>query len=516
VWVRTDAPSRVEVLGHEQPTFTVEGHHFALVCVQGLSEPTPYEVLLDGEPTGRGGTIRPVREDAPLRICFGSCRRVAPHHPPYTLRPDEDGRGCEWDALRALALDVRAGGRPPDLFLHLGDQVYADDVDPATLAFIRARRDTSVAPGEEIADFAEYCELYRNSWSDPDVAPFLASVPGAMIFDDHDVHDDWNTSATWVERMRATDWWDRRVVSAFMSYWVHQHIGNLAPGDLGEVPLWAEARAGEDITDGLREFAYNADREVAGARWSFHRDLGRTRIVVMDSRAGRVLTPGRRRMLDDTEWRWVEDMSQGEHDHLIYASTLPVMLGPALHMIETWNEAVCDGAWGSLMARLGERVREAVDLEHWAAFRDSFIALEELMLAVAEGRLGGRPASVIALGGDVHHAYLARGVFEGAGEHAPVWQAVCSPMRNPLSRREQRAIRLGMSRRVAAVARALARSAGVKPTRLGWEIVSPGPMFDNQVATLDLDGRAARIRIETVDERGLHESYAQGLAPGPV
>jgi len=26
------------VLGHEQPTFTVAGHHFALVCVEGLSE----------------------------------------------------------------------------------------------------------------------------------------------------------------------------------------------------------------------------------------------------------------------------------------------------------------------------------------------------------------------------------------------------------------------------------------------------------------------------------------------
>ena len=514
--MRTDAPCRVGVLGHEQPTFTVDGHHFALVCIEGLSEPTPYEVLLDGESTGRIGVIRPVREDAPLRISFGSCRRVAPHHPPYTLRPDEDDRGCEWDALRALALDVRAGRRPPDLFLHLGDQVYADEVDPATLEFIRARRDTSREPGEEAADFDEYCELYRNSWADPDVAPFLASVPSAMIFDDHDVHDDWNTSQAWVERMRRTDWWDRRVVSAFMSYWVHQHIGNFAPEDLEGVPLWKEARAGGDITAALRDFAYEADREVEGKRWSFHRDLGRTRIVVMDSRAGRVLTPGARRMLDDGEWRWIEDMSRGDFDHVIYGSTLPVMLGPALHMAEAWNEAVCNGAWGSAAARVGERIREAVDLEHWSAFRESFISLEELMLAVAEGRHGERPASVTVLGGDVHHAYLAKGTFEGAGDHAPVWQAVCSPMRNPLSERERRVIRMGMSRRAAALARALARAAGVKPTRLGWDIVSPGPFFDNQVATLDLDGRAARLQIEKVDGRGLHETYTAELASAAV
>jgi len=30
--VRTDEPCRVEVLGHEQRTFTVAGHHFALVA----------------------------------------------------------------------------------------------------------------------------------------------------------------------------------------------------------------------------------------------------------------------------------------------------------------------------------------------------------------------------------------------------------------------------------------------------------------------------------------------------
>jgi hypothetical protein len=220
-------------------------------------------------------------------------------------------------------------------------------------------------------------------------------------------------------------------------------------------------------------------------------------------------------MLDDDEWGWIEEISGGDHDHVIYASTLPIMLGSALHMAEAWNEAVCDGAWGSTMARLGERIREAVDLEHWSAFRESFISLEELMLAVAQGRHGGQPACVVALGGDVHHAYLAQGTFAGAERHAPVWQAVCSPMRNPLSARERRAIRMGMSRGVAVAVKALARAAGVKPTRLGWKIVSSGPMFDNQVATIDVEGRAARLRIEKADERGLREAYSHTLA-GPV
>jgi len=51
VFVETDGPCEVEVLGHGEPTFRVEGHHYALVRIEGL-EPGghyEYEVALDGE-----------------------------------------------------------------------------------------------------------------------------------------------------------------------------------------------------------------------------------------------------------------------------------------------------------------------------------------------------------------------------------------------------------------------------------------------------------------------------------
>ncbi len=50
VWVETDGPCEVEVLGHTARTFHVSGHHYALVMVEGL-EPrseTEYQVALDG------------------------------------------------------------------------------------------------------------------------------------------------------------------------------------------------------------------------------------------------------------------------------------------------------------------------------------------------------------------------------------------------------------------------------------------------------------------------------------
>ena len=51
IWVETDAPCTVSVLGCEARTFCVEGHHYALVLCDGLEAGTitPYEVALDGE-----------------------------------------------------------------------------------------------------------------------------------------------------------------------------------------------------------------------------------------------------------------------------------------------------------------------------------------------------------------------------------------------------------------------------------------------------------------------------------
>jgi hypothetical protein len=47
VWVKTDAPCEVEVLGHRQRTFELEGHHFALVTVGAASAPPQLECVLE-------------------------------------------------------------------------------------------------------------------------------------------------------------------------------------------------------------------------------------------------------------------------------------------------------------------------------------------------------------------------------------------------------------------------------------------------------------------------------------
>jgi hypothetical protein len=514
VWVETSAPCEVEVLGAREPTFSVEGHHYALVSIAGL-EPGrtyPYEVRLDGrrhwpEPGSRfpPSVIRTFTPGAGLDIAFGSCRVALPHEPPYTLSPDQDERGREWDALYALALQMRREPpeRWPDKLLMLGDQVYVDEGSPAVRERIRATRDTSRAPGLGVADFEEYTWVYRESWGDPVIRWLLSTVPTAMVWDDHDMHDDWNMSAQWVREMRRQPWWHRRVEGGIMSYWLYQHLGNLAPAELRANDLFERVRAAADAGPVLREFARRADHEAEGTRWSHRRDWGRVRLVVVDSRAGRVLEDTRhvhhehkRAMIDDREWEWLVEQCTGDFDHLLIGSSLPILVMPGLHDLEAFSEAVCDGAWGERAIRWGERLRRHLDLEHWAAFQDSFHRMARLLEDVAAGRRGEPPASICLLGGDVHHAFLAEVAFRrGAGVRSRVVQAVCSPFRNDLDRRGRRVLRFAASRTGRVAAHALAAAAGVEDPGIRWRVVD-GPYFDNQVATLRIRGRRLEVDID--------------------
>ena len=56
-------------------------------------------------------------------------------------------------------------------------------------------------------------------------------------------------------------------------------------------------------------------------------------------------------------------------DHLVLAWTLPWPTLPGVHHLEGWDEAISEGAWRRPGKWIGERVRQILDLEHWAAFR---------------------------------------------------------------------------------------------------------------------------------------------------
>ena len=513
VWVQLDRPATVTVLGCSARTFEVAGHHYALVAVTGLEPDTtyPYDVTVDGDvvwpprisplPSSTLHTRGPASARR-HRIVFGSCRYAK-----VVSRKLATRLGI--DALDAFAAQTARRPREewPDALLLLGDQVYADELTPQNRRRIAGRRDRHPEwPDDEIVGFDEYVGLYRDSWSDPEVRWLLSCVPTAMIFDDHDVRDDWNTSAVWRRQMAAKPWWRERIRSALASYWVYQHVGNLPAEELAADPDYREVLAAEgDTWPLLAALADRADAETdgtKGVRFSFRWDLGTTRFVMIDSRNGRILDGGAHLMLGETEFRWVEeqvrDRAAGDVEHLVLGTSLPWLLPHAIGDVQSINQiAAARPGW---RGRLGETIRQVGDLEHWQAFRSSFDRFTRMVTAAATGP--DAPVSISVLSGDVHHSYAAQVDLPGPGDDrdsagflgaaAAVHQLTCSPVHNVVDWFIRPGFRLGWSRTIARATRWWAGRAGVPPLEVSWHRLA-GPLFGNTVAMLDLDGRHAEV-----------------------
>ncbi|GAA2012453.1 alkaline phosphatase D family protein [Nocardioides kribbensis] len=521
IWVETSDATSVTVSTTDEGggagpsaqarTWRVHGHHYALVELTGLQpgSRSAYTVSLDGaevwpppETPQEDSVIGTLLAGRPLHLLFGSCRVAVPHD-------EEHHESFGVDSLRTFGLHLirHPEQRRPDLMMFLGDQVYADETSESMRDFIAARRDPDQDPGWELQDYEEYAELYRLAWSDPANRWLLSTVPSAMIFDDHDIRDDWNTSVTWRRDMEATSWWKGRIVGGLASYWVYQHLGNLDAAGRAEDRVWQLVAGHEgpeelDLTQTLDELADLADREPTTYRWSYARTFDtQARLVVVDSRAARVLEPQLRSIIDDEEMAWLDSQMRGDVDHLLVGTSLPFLMAPGLHHTEAVVEAVAEGVWGKHVARLAEKLRRAVDIEHWAAFQDGFRKVGLMAREVAAGERGRAPVTVTFLSGDVHHSYLARAWPDpraGVEARSRIVQAVCSPIRNPLPT----VMRLAFSLGVRGKARPRGWVMGRRTLRspLHWE-VTDGPWFTNLLATLDVRPGGLSITWSTGEVR---------------
>ena len=516
VWVETDRPGDVEVLGSTSPTFAVADHHYAIVELPAQrSGSVAYTVQLDGRtvwpPAGdlaAAPRLRVGSADA-LHIMAGSCRQQAPE-PLWLGRSRTRFGQLGPDALATLAHEIREHGRTaPDLLLLTGDQVYADEQHPSVRAGLRRRRGGPPADGHpEVTSFDDYAWLYHQTWSHPLIRWLLSSVPSLMIFDDHDVIDDWNTSAQWVEEISAEPWWADRIRAALMSYWVYQHLGNLSPADRRADPLLQAVLAADDGETVLATMAEHLTGTEArlSRTWSFHHRTDLADLVVLDSRNARVLGPGRRSMLAPPDWDLVDRIvDDGDCDpadeaagcaappHLLVVSSVPWALPLGIHRLQQWVSHLADGGVAGSLARpaawIGEWARQAIDLEHWAAFGSSYEDLRR-RLARAARQVGNR--SVVVLSGDVHFGFIAR--IEVDCE-ASVHQVVASPLRQVEMSYERVARRLSMGRLGRRLLDRIARRSAASTGPVSFQLLD-GPVFDNNIASVAYTRTSALVEVE--------------------
>jgi len=135
------------------------------------SDIAPHELCWSGVKT-HSFTTASADASAPRSFVFGSCR--------YLLKlwgaKIFDDRG---DKTFRSILDVTDDGALIDMFLMLGDQIYADDL-------------RCFFPDKTMRD---YLERYRDAFGQPHIRALMARVPTYMTLDDHEIKDGWPATA---------------------------------------------------------------------------------------------------------------------------------------------------------------------------------------------------------------------------------------------------------------------------------------------------------------------------------
>ena len=270
-------------------------------------------------------TTRSTSASAPA----GSRSPTTPPSPSPKTRPRSVTRSTPSGCWRSR---WRGGEReewPDQLFL-LGDQVYVDEGSPQTRKRIRERRGTDTPPHDEVTDFEEYTWLYRESWEQPLIRWLFSTVSVSMLWDDHDMSDDWNISRGWLTEMRQRSWWNRRVIGCFASYWIYQHIGNLSPRELGDNEIYQQVRGQPGRRGG--DLPLGAPDRLERRRHPLEL-LPRLRPHPGDLHRrprGAGAGGGRRAIVDDEEWDWIVEHTEGDFDHLLDLHHHPLVALPRL------------------------------------------------------------------------------------------------------------------------------------------------------------------------------------------
>jgi phosphodiesterase/alkaline phosphatase D-like protein len=147
------------------------------VAVTGLQPETHYSYRVVGVDGARHGQLRtfPTVPER-MNIAAVSCN--------FTVKCGETKL---WSHLR----DRYVRTNEIDLVVHLGDQIYGDTA--FTWALNELDGSTARPKAVERRILERYRDLYRQTWNHDATAEVLAETSNLMIWDDHEIRDDWGS-----------------------------------------------------------------------------------------------------------------------------------------------------------------------------------------------------------------------------------------------------------------------------------------------------------------------------------
>ena len=445
-------------------------------------------------------TTQTGRGQSQLYFAYGSCRKC-------------EKQGV--DALSAFGTWLtsqfeRREVEWPHLLLLIGDQIYADQ-PPTDLK----KAYPQLAHGANT--FEDFALLYENAWTkDKGVRQALAVIPTYMIFDDHEIANNWNISPTW-RAAAIQKGLEQALVDGLVAYWVYQGWGNLDRRTQSHLsPLLSimqeAGQSGEDVLEALRTQIKQEMSGKADLHWHYTIPT-QPAIFVANARVDRTAVSGNNeqeiyapaRIMGKPQMNELQNWMQRPKVGLsLLVSSVPVLLPPAIGLAEYvagkrfWQESIAPLKWlGVRLARLQLKVALRTSFDHWPTYSATW---QEFFRAFDECK-----QDMLVLSGDVHFSYAMEAHIRHK-KRVHLYQFVSTPLQNILSKKDQQLIE---------------RQAGISHLRFGGLQMRMLPLYaEDMQARIRPDilfqNTLALVKVETKGEGGytVQQEYVGSSSKG--
>ncbi|MCW8109646.1 alkaline phosphatase family protein [Alteromonas ponticola] len=236
----------------------------------------------------------------------------------------------------------------------------------------------------------------------------MAHIPTLMIFDDHDVTDDWNLTRGWEEEVYNHPFSRRMVGNALMAYWLCQGWGN-APEKFNHIESFAKNVFSQNQLNQHDEFI---SLLYEHEHWHFALDT-QPPLYVMDTRTRRWRSESSNLKPSGLmDWEALCEFQQAiiGQPSVIVVSAAPIYGVKAIEAIQ------------KIFTQFGKAL--TVDAENWMAHKGTANVILNVFRHVKT------PPEFIILSGDVHYSFVydVRLRFRRNSPH--ITQFTCSGLKN--------------------------------------------------------------------------------------
>ncbi|KZK86633.1 hypothetical protein PsAD13_00913 [Pseudovibrio sp. Ad13] len=241
------------------------------------------------------------------------------------------------------------------------------------------------------------------------VRRLFAHLPVAMIFDDHDVTDDWNLNRDWEETAYGHPFSRRIIGNALCAYMLNQGWGNRPEAFSGGT---LEAMTQAVTVPGTNSYDEFLDHLFAFENWDYYWELDPP-LLVLDTRTRRWRSERAGHLPSGLlDWEAVTDLQRSLRgkDAVLLVSAAPIF---GVKLIETLQK---------LLTFMGKPLM--VDAEYWMAHPGTADGILNVF------RHRKTPDRFTILSGDVHYSFVYDVELRGHSRGPDIWQICSSGIKN--------------------------------------------------------------------------------------